>query len=291
MSRRPIRIDYDGQVTAGVCGWPIAHSKSPIIHRFWLNALGLTGDYARFPVHPDNAREAFRSLPGLGITGVNVTAPLKQIALKAADRIDLSAGLVLAANQLSVLKGGQIMAFNTDWPGFLEPLVQRNARPESAVLIGAGGAARAVVPALHQIGVQQLTIINRSRAAAEMVAEHFLDDLNPPKILELVPGMVLPPADLVVNASSLGMTGKPPLDVHLDAQPSHCLVYDLVYAPLETGLLAQARARNLAIIDGLEMLVGQASISFADFFLAEAPRHLDPELRARLIAGSPPDHR
>jgi shikimate dehydrogenase len=281
-----VRIDYDGQVTAGVCGWPIAHSRSPIIHRFWLDALGLAGDYARFPVHPNTAHQAFRGLPRLGITGVNVTAPLKQIALRAADRVHPSAGLVGAANQLLVLKGGAIMAFNTDWPGFLEPLQQRGARPETAILIGAGGAARAVAHALAQLGVKQLTLVNRTRATAETIARLWPGNSPPPTIRELTPGMTLPPADLVVNASSLGMTGKPPLDVRLDAQGAHSLVYDLVYAPLETGLLAQARALGLTTIDGLEMLVGQARISFADFFLADPPRHRDPELRTFLLRGT-----
>jgi shikimate dehydrogenase len=267
-----------------VCGWPIVQSKSPIIHRFWLEKLGLAGDYVRLPVAPESAREAFRALPHLGITGVNVTAPLKQIALKAADRIDLSAGLVLAANQLSVLRGGEIMAFNTDWPGFMEPLVARGLRPESAVMVGAGGAARAVVHALHQLGVRRLSIVNRTRQAADEVAEHW-GDLPPAEVLELVPGIVLPPADLVVNASSLGMVGKPPLDVRLDAQRDSSIVYDLVYVPLETPLLAAARARGLAVIDGLEMLVGQARTSFGDFFLADPPRAHDAELRALLLEG------
>jgi shikimate dehydrogenase len=282
---QPVRIDYDGQVTAGVCGWPIAQSKSPIIHRFWLEKLGIPGDYVRLPVAPETAHEAFRALPRLGITGVNVTAPLKQIALKAADRIDLSAGLVLAANQLSVLKGGEIMAFNTDWLGFMEPLVARGLRPQTAVLVGAGGAARAVVNALNQLGVEELTIVNRSRAAAEEVAELFMRDEPPPRVVELVPGMVLPRADLVVNSSSLGMVGKPPLDVRLDAQGADTIVYDLVYAPLETGLLAEARQRGLALIDGLEMLVGQARTSFEDFFLATPPRAHDAALRALLLEG------
>jgi shikimate dehydrogenase len=281
----PGRIDYDGQVTAGVCGWPIAQSKSPIIHRFWLNVLGLAGDYVRLPVARDTAVEAFRALPLLGIAGVNVTAPLKQLALRAADRIHPSAATVMAANELVVLKGGEIMASNTDGPGFLEPLVARDLMPRTTVMVGAGGAARAVVLALHRLGVEELTIVNRSRAAAEEVAGLFPDDRRPPRVLELVPGMVLPRADLVVNASSLGMAGKPPLDVRLDLQGAGTVVYDLVYAPLETGLLADARKGGLQAIDGLEMLVGQARTSFEDFYRASPPRAHDAELRALLLEG------
>lgn len=275
--------DFGGQRTAGVCGWPIAQSKSPVIHRFWLRKLGLEGDYVRLPVRPETARAGFRALPSLGFAGVNVTAPLKQIALKAADRMDISASLTLAANVLLVTKGDALVAFNTDWPGFLEPLQRRAVRPATAVLIGAGGAAQAVVMALHQLGVEELTIVNRSAAKARALAQGW-PGRRPAVVVEMLPGMVLPAADLVVNASTLGMVGQPALEVRLDRMAADAVVYDLVYAPLETGLLAAAQARGLRAIDGLEMLVGQADRAFAMFYGAEPPRQHDDALR-RLLTG------
>jgi len=275
-----IRVDRTGQLTAGVCGWPVAHSKSPIIHRFWLDALGLEGDYVRLPVRPRGAVEAFRALPALGFIGVNVTVPHKRVALKCADRIDLSAAMTEAANILLVSEDGELVAFNSDWAGFREPLERRNLRPSSAVVLGAGGAARAVVLALGQLGVDHLTIVNRTKAGADELLDLWLQDGG--TALELVPGMQLPPADLVVNATSLGMVGQPALDVSLAALPPGATVYDLVYAPLETGLLADARARGLHRIDGLEMLIGQAAVAFDMFFGAEAPRERDAELRVLL---------
>ena len=277
--------DFGGQKTAGVCGWPVAHSKSPLIHRFWLQKLGLDGDYVRLPVAPETAHQAFRSLPLVGLTGVNVTVPLKEIALKAADRQDESAAATGAANVLLVRPDRTMMAFNTDWSGFLEPLVRQGARPQTAVMIGAGGAARAVMMALNALGVEELTIVNRSVEKARALADGW-PGRRAARVVELAAAMELPQADLVVNASSLGMKGQPLLDVRLDRLAAGSLVYDLVYAPLETGLLAAARARGAQTIDGLEMLVGQADRAFAMFYGAEPPRQHDAELRRLLTGGA-----
>jgi shikimate dehydrogenase len=268
--------------TAGVIGWPIAHSKSPIIHRFWLEALGLDGDYVRLPVDPDTALEAIRALPLLGFSGVNVTVPLKTVALKAADRLDLSAAVTGAANVL-VVEHGRLAAYNSDRAGFLEPLERRGLRPDTLVLLGAGGAARAVVMAAQALGVSHMTFVNRSAEPARELAGLWEDLGGTADVLALEPGIDLPPADLVVNATSLGMTGQPPLMVALDSLRPGTIVYDLVYAPLETALLADARARGLQGIDGLEMLVGQARLAFELFYGAAAPADRDSELRARLV--------
>jgi len=263
--------------TAGVIGWPIAHSKSPLIHRFWLQALGIDGDYARFLVRPEDIGAAVRALPALGLAGVNVTVPHKLAVMEHLDVVDAVARAIGAVNTV-VCEGGRLLGTNTDMSGFLEPLTP--APVGHAVVVGAGGAARAVLLGLKSLGVEHVTLMNRSveRASA------LLDALE-------VPGhavglkMPLPPAELVVNASSLGMVGQPPLDLDLRSLPVGATVYDIVYAPLETRLLAAARAGGFRCIDGLEMLVGQAAVAFALFFGVKPPRALDSELRALLVRG------
>lgn len=267
---------------AAVCGWPIAHSKSPLIHGFWLSALGLEGAYLQLALHPAEAATAFRRLGAIGLAGVNVTVPLKGLALAAADRVAACARDVGAANLLLVEPAG-LVARNTDREGFVAPLRARGPALRTALVIGAGGAARAAVSGLRELGVETLTIVNRSAGRARDLAGLWPGA----RILELAPGLMLPPADLVVNASSLGMAGQPPLEVRLDRLPADALVYDLVYAPLETGLVAAARARGLGVIDGLEMLVAQAAPAFEALFGAAPPRARDAELRALLIGGAP----
>ncbi len=265
--------------TAGVIGWPIAHSKSPVIHRFWLEALGLDGDYSRFLVRPEELETAVRALPALGIAGVNVTVPHKVAVMDHLDAVDATARAVGAVNTV-LCDSGRLLGTNTDMAGFLEPLVP--APVGHAVVIGAGGAARAVLLGLKSLGVEHVTLMNRSvdRASA------LLDALD-------VPGhavgleMPLPSAELVVNASSLGMAGQPPLDLDLGALPVGATVYDIVYAPLETRLLAAARAGGFRCIDGLEMLVGQAAVAFELFFGTKPPRGRDAELRALLVGDAP----
>lgn len=261
-------------ISAGVIGWPIGHSKSPVIHRFWLEALGIQGEYSRFAVEPERLGEAVRALPALGLRGVNVTVPHKVAVMDFLDAVEPGAARIGAVNSVVCEEDGRLVGFNTDAPGFWAPLAGREF--SRAVVIGAGGAARAVVSALRDAGVGQVTVVNRSLAAAEALASDAL---------AYVPGMALPPADLVVNASSLGMVGQASLEVGLMDLPAGAVVYDLVYAPLETGLLREARARGLVTVDGLEMLVGQAAVAFARFFGAEAPRGRDAELRALLVGG------
>jgi len=263
--------------TAGVIGWPIAHSKSPVIHRFWLQALGIDGDYARFLVRPEDVGAAVRALPALGMAGVNVTVPHKVAVMDHLDSVDETARAVGAVNTV-VNDGGRLLGTNTDMAGFLEPLVP--APVGHAVVVGAGGAARAVLLGLKSRGVEHVTLMNRSVERASVL----LDALE-------IPGhavgleMPLPSAELVVNASSLGMVGQPPLDLDLGALPVGATVYDIVYAPLETRLLAAARSRGFRCIDGLEMLVGQAAVAFALFFGVKPPRNQDAELRALLVGG------
>lgn len=262
---------------AGVMGWPIAHSKSPLIHRFWLKELGLNGDYSRFAVQPADLGPAVRALPALGIAGVNVTVPHKVAIMEHLDAIEPVAAAIGAVNTV-VVKDGRLVGSNTDLAGFLEPLA--GLAPERAVVVGAGGAARAVLLGLKQRGVQHVSVMNRSvHRAAALLAELGIDG-------EAMPlDRPVPAADLLVNASSLGMKGQPPLRLDLAALSSAATVYDIVYAPLETELLIEAGARGMTCIDGLNMLIGQAAVAFQRFFGAAPPRAKDAALREILLRG------
>lgn len=267
--------------SAGVIGWPVAHSKSPLIHRFWLERLGLDGDYGRFPVVPDQLGAAIRSLPALGLKGINVTVPHKQAVIPCLDHIDADARAIGAVNTVVVTAEG-LIGYNSDVTGFAEPLAALGRTPRRVALIGAGGAARAALAALKQWPETSIVLLARREEQARALLDHFgiAGDVAP------ISGASLEGADLVVNASPLGMAGQPPLALPLDALGDGAVVYDLVYAPLETALLAEARARGMATIDGLAMLIGQAARAFFLFFGHDAPRDAaaEAELRARLIA-------
>jgi shikimate dehydrogenase len=278
---------------AEVIGDPIAHSKSPLIHGFWLEKLGIDARYGRSHVRPDELAAFLaerRADPAW--RGCNVTIPHKQAILPLLDRIDPAAAKIGAVNTV-VAEAGALVGYNSDAPGFLEPLRPLLAQTHlfrMARIIGAGGAARAIAHGLWGEGFT-LVIIARDIDKAEALRSEFdvahsysaalagfaqatdfaFDDRN---------GVL----DLIVNATSLGMTGQPPLALDFSHVPPHSIVYDIVYAPLETPLLAEARARGLRTIDGLEMLVGQAAVAFAKFFGQSAPRAHDAELRALLTA-------
>ena len=277
-------------LSAGVIGWPVAHSKSPLIHRFWLEKLGIDGDYGRFPVPPERLGEAIRALPALGMTGVNVTVPHKAAVLAHLDRIDVQAVRIGAVNSV-VVEYGQLVGYNSDAPGFLEPLRPLLARPwlfRMARLIGTGGAARAIAQALHDEGFT-IVVVGRDLDKARALRAGFAPDESLIATLDSVrapsdfawtdrSGVL----DLVVNATTLGMAGQPALDLDFAHVPPGALVYDIVYAPLETPLLAEARARGHPTIDGLAMLIGQAAAAFERFFGAAPPRGDDAELREML---------
>ena len=266
--------------SAGVIGWPVGHSKSPLIHRFWLAKLGLDGDYGRFPVHPDSLGTAIRALPPLGLRGVNVTVPHKVAVMAYLDRVDPVAERIGAVN--TVITGdGTLTGFNTDAAGFLDPLGALVQGFQTVVVIGAGGAARAVIAAVSDAGVKDIIVVNRSAGKAVALMDEF-SALGCTEILH--PGLCVTPCDLLVNATSLGMAGQPPLDIVLDDLDPSTIVYDIVYSPLETPLLAAARAHGMRTIDGLQMLVGQAAAAFELFFGQPAPRQHDAELRALLTA-------
>lgn len=266
-------------------GWPVTHSRSPMIHGYWLRTLGLKGVYEKFPVEPDEAVSFFSSLKSEQPewTGGNVTIPHKEAAFKACDTLTGEAQRLGAVNTLWV-KDGQLHGANTDGAGFLANLDQRapgwDRKTGKAVVLGAGGAARAIVLALVTRGMVDLTIINRTRDNAE----RLVDDLNIEADIAGVHDLskVLKGACLLINTTSLGMTGEPPLEIDLAPMKSGAVVTDIVYAPLETGLLAQAWAKGLTPVDGLGMLLHQAVPGFEIWF-GQRP-DVTSELRALIEA-------
>ena len=273
-----------GQAYAEVIGDPIAHSKSPLIHGFWLKALGIDGDYRATHVTPDGLGayfEARRADPAW--RGCNVTIPHKQAVLDhVEDRGDVR-GTIGAMNTVVRAEDGALVGTNTDAGGFYAPIAGLDLEGRHAAVVGAGGAARAILFALARVGIGRVTILNRNvlKAAALLSSFGIRGDALPL-------GSPLPPVDLLVNASALGMAGQPSLDLDLAPLPEDAVVYDVVYAPLETPLLAQARARELDIVDGLDMLIGQAALAFELFFGAEPPRERDDELRDLLTPDRSP---
>lgn len=264
---------------AEVIGDPIMQSKSPLIHRFWLDALGIDADYRRTLVTAAElpAYIASRRADPLW-RGSNVTMPHKLAALDLVeDRGDVRDGIG-AINTVFRAEDGALVGTNTDAGGFYAPIAGFDLSGRWACVVGAGGAARAVLFALAKAGIGRVTILNRSPFKAIGLLDRFglTGDALP---LEAR----LPPAHILVNASSLGMAGQPPFDVDLSPLPDDALVYDCVYSPLETDLLVQADARGLDIVDGLEMLVGQAALAFEIFFGVEPPRDRDDELRELLV--------
>ena len=274
-----------GTQLAGVIGWPVAHSLSPRVHGYWLRQYGIDGAYVPLAVAPDRLKDALRGLRALGFRGANVTVPHKREARRAVDRLDPGAARADSVNTVTVTADGVLVGTSTDGEGFLTGL--RAACPRwlprggPAVVVGAGGAARAVAFALLDAGVPEVRVANRTAARARELAAA----LGPSGTA--VPwderADALAGAGLLANATSLGMKGQPRLDLPLDRLPPGAVVSDLVYAPLETELLATARARGNPAVDGLGMLLHQARPGFAAWFGHE-PEVTD-ELRAFVAAG------
>ncbi|SMH55709.1 shikimate dehydrogenase [Azospirillum agricola] len=263
---------------AGVMGWPIGHSRSPRLHGHWLERYGIDGAYVPLAVAPERAEQAIRALPALGFRGCNVTVPLKEIAFRTVDRLDDTARRMGAVNTIVVHDDGTLEGGNTDGFGFVESL--KADRPDwcaergPAVVVGAGGAARAVVVALLDAGAPEVRLINRTDARAEELAT----DIGGP--ITVAPWVsretALEGAALLVNTTTQGMTGQPPLDLDLRALPVAAVVNDIVYVPLDTPLLAAARRRGNPVVTGIGMLLHQARPGFAAWFGVE------PEVTADL---------
>jgi shikimate dehydrogenase len=264
---------------AEVIGHPIAHSKSPLIHRFWLDHLGIVADYRARDILPDNLSAYFEAAAeNSDWRGCNITIPHKIAALDfVTDPGDVRSSIG-AINTVFRDRQGALVGTNTDAAGFYGPISDLPLEGETAIVIGAGGAARAVLFALARADVGEVVILARNALKAAGLLAHF--GLKG-RVLPI--DARLPDAALLVNASPLGMKGQEPLDVDLSPLPEHALVYDLVYAPIETPLLKAARARDLETVDGLEMLVGQAAVAFELFFGQAPPGDGENELRARLL--------
>lgn len=253
---------------AGVIGSPIAHSKSPRLHNYWLKKYGLKGQYLPLDVAQVDLEQAIRAMPKLGFVGANVTIPHKEKVLSIADIVTDRAALIGAANTLIFRADGKIHADNTDGYGFVENLRSGapNWDPKSgpAAVFGAGGASRAVLASLIDIGVPEIRLANRTRARAEALRAEFGTKVE---VVDWVQaGNMLEGAKLVVNTTSLGMDGKPAFRVPLDALEETTVVTDLVYAPLETELLKTAKKRGCTTVDGLGMLIHQAVPGFERWF-------------------------
>jgi len=258
----------DPHPLAGVIGNPISHSRSPRLHRHWLAAYGLPGDYVALRVLESDLETVIRTLPKMGFVGVNVTVPHKVSVLAIADTISDRATLIGAANTLIFRGDGRVHADNTDGYGFLANLRQNapdwipDAGP--AAVLGAGGAARAVIAALIEAGTTEILLTNRTRPKAEALRQDFGSKI---KVIDWVQaGNIIEEAATIINTTSLGMVGAPEMRVPLDGLHSGQTVTDLVYAPLETRLLAAAAAAGCKTVDGLGMLLHQAVPAFERFF-------------------------
>lgn len=265
---------------AEIIGDPVAQSKSPLIHGFWLDALGLTGDYRREHVLAEGlAAYVDRRRSDPDWRGCNITMPHKAAVMALVDDPGDVRGTIGAMNTVVRQRDGSLLGTNTDAAGFYAPLAELDLVGAPVIVIGAGGAARAVLFALARAKVGAVTMLNRSPLKAMGLLATFGLKGN---VVAL--DAQLPPAALLVNASSLGMAGQPPLALDLSALPDDAIVYDLVYSPLQTGLLRAAEARGLDVVDGLDMLIGQAALAFELFFGASPPEGRDEELRALLTA-------
>lgn len=265
---------------AGIIGWPVSHSRSPRLHGFWLERHKIDGAYIPLPIRPEQFTTGVRGLVAAGLAGANVTIPHKLAAFEICNRVEDSARRAGAVNTL-VFRDGTISGANTDGTGFIDNLRAHGVDPAAgpALLMGAGGGARAVAAALQDAGAT-VTVANRTPARAEALARDLPG-------LRVVPweqrNDALPDQALVVNTTSLGMAGHEPLPLDLDRAPNTMAVADIVYIPLETPLLAAARARGLRAVEGLGMLLYQARAGFAAWFGVQPT--VDEELRRFVEAG------
>jgi shikimate dehydrogenase len=261
---------------AFVCGFPIAHSRSPMIHNHWLKALGLPGSYERVEVTPEAFPDFIAQIRSGAFVGGNVTIPHKEAAFQLVDRRDEAAEAIGAVNTLW-MEGATLWGGNTDAYGFAANMDAKAAKwadGEAAVVLGAGGAARAIIYALRQRGIRSIRVVNRTLPRAEALAAHFGDTVSVHAEADL--NDLLPDAGLVINTTSLGMKGTPGPKLDLARVPSTAVISDIVYVPLETSLLGQARQQGLRTVDGLGMLLHQAVPGFERWFGARP--HVDHAL-------------
>lgn len=276
----------DGMLRAGVMGWPVGHSLSPRLHGYWLRMHNIPGVYSAIPVEPQHLASALGLLQAQGYQGVNLTIPHKEQALKLVDVVEPLARRVGSINTVIVQEDGTLEGRNTDVFGFIQNIrssgyLFEKEKENGVVVVGAGGASRAALIGLLDQGIRDIRLINRTRERAEALAE----EINPESISVFDWGnqTAMKGAGLLVNATSLGMVGQPPLEISLDGLISSASVMDMVYAPLNTPLLVEATRRGLKAVDGLGMLLHQARPAFEAFFGFD-PK-VTPELRSYLLEG------
>lgn len=268
----------------GLLGWPVGQTKSPRLHNHWLKHHGIDGVFVPLPVAPTDLAAVVQVMPRMGFIGFNVTVPHKQAMLGLVDRLDPLAASIGAVNCVLVGENGGLEGRNTDAAGFMANL--REARPDFAAdagpvaLLGAGGGARAAAAALISAGAKEIRLINRSRGKAEELAAAMGPVVRPVDWAQR--HEALAGAALLINSTSLGMNGQPPLDLALDDLPKSALVNDLVYAPLDTELLQTARRRGNDVADGLGMLLNQAVPAFATWW--GVTPELTPAIRQMMLA-------
>lgn len=276
----------DRFLLAGVMGSPVMHSRSPMLHNYWLAKYGLTGSYLPLAIEAGGLRAALRALPALGFSGCNLTIPHKEAALTIVDEVDPVARRIGAMNCVVVAPDGSLAGYNHDAFGYVESIreVQPAWRADAGpiVVLGAGGSARAVLVGLIDKGARDIRLVNRTLARADKLAH----DLGGP--IKTLPWeerhAALAGAAMLINTTSQGMQGQPPLDIALDTLPASALVSDIVYIPRETPLLAAARKRGNPTVNGLGMLLHQARPAFHAWF--GIMPEITPELRAMIAAGT-----
>jgi shikimate dehydrogenase len=269
---------------AGVMGWPVSHSRSPTLHNYWIKQYGLTGAYVLLPVEPGHLPAALKGLSALGFAGCNVTIPHKVAAMQLVDRVDPMARRMGAINTIVVEKDGSLSGFNNDGFGYIQSLL--DAQPDwradagPITVLGAGGAARAVVLSLADRGAKEIRLTNRSQQKAQDLAREFGAPVRAIPWEER--HEALADVALLVNTTNQGMAGQSPLDLSLDRLPKHALVSDVIYIPMETPLLAAARQRGNPTVNGLGMLLNQARPAFKAWF--GVMPEITPELRRAIEA-------
>lgn len=258
----------DRFLMAGVMGWPVMHSRSPKIHNFWLAKYGLTGTYVPLAIRTERLRAALRALPALGFAGVNLTIPHKEAAFEIVERVDPLARRIGAINCVVVVPDGSLDGYNYDGFGYVQSILEAypgwRADAGPIVVVGAGGGARAVLVSLAERGAQEIRLVNRSPARAHALAQEFGAPIRAVAWSER--HAVLDGAAMLINTTSQGMAGQPPLDLALDKLPASALVSDIIYIPRETPLLAAARLRGNRTVNGLGMLLHQARPAFNAWF-------------------------
>lgn len=253
---------------AGVMGFPIKHSLSPLMHNYWFKEKNINGSYVPILTKPADLEIALESLQSLGFSGCNLTIPLKEIALKFIDEFDEVAKIIGAVNCVTVKPNGTLYGTNYDWLGFINALKYEfpnlNLEKKKVSLIGAGGSSRAICFGLLKEGVSQIRIVNRTREKAEILSSDFGPRL---KVFEWEQrNSSLDNTDLLVNTTNQGMETENKLDLSLEALPKKAIVYDIIYNPLETPLLKEAKSRGNKTINGLSMLVHQAIPAWSQWF-------------------------